>query len=120
MARIKMEGLKELQAKLAELADATNIKNDALTESGEHLRARIQENVPVKTGDLKASIAIGEIVEDKVQIGPSQQGPSYRAHFIEFGTSKMRAQPFIRPTFEREKKAIEKIMAEQIRKGLGI
>lgn len=120
MARVVMDGLKELQAKLAELADATNIKKDALTESGEHLRQAMVEAVPKKTGKLKESIAMGEIVEDKVQIGPSQQGPSYRAHFIEFGTSKMRAQPFIRPTFEREKKTIEKIMAEQIKKGLGI
>lgn len=120
MARVAMEGLKELQVKLAELADASQAEKDALTESGEHLRSRIQENVPVRSGKLKVSIAAGEVLDKKIQIGPSQQGPSFRAHFIEFGTSKMRAQPFMRPTFEREKKTIEKIMAEQLRRWLGI
>ncbi|KAA0944155.1 HK97 gp10 family phage protein [Sporosarcina sp. ANT_H38] len=120
MARLVMDGLAELQARLAELADATNIKEDALTESGEHLRQAIYDAVPVRTGKLKESIIKGEVVDGVIQIGPSQQGPAFRAHFVEFGTSKMSARPFMRPTFEREKTNIERIMADAIRRGLGL
>ncbi|MBO0586118.1 HK97-gp10 family putative phage morphogenesis protein [Sporosarcina sp. E16_8] len=120
MARIEMTGLAELQARLSQMANATNIEKDALTEAGEHLRKEIQNNVPVRTGKLKESITKDEVVDGKIQIGPSQQGPAFRAHFVEFGTRKMSARPFMRPTFEREKTRIEQIMAEQIRRGLGL
>lgn len=118
--RIKMEGLEELQARLSQMTDTEGIENKALTEAGEHLRSRIAENTPVLSGKLKASIAKGEVIDGKIQIGPSQQGPSYRAHFVEFGTKYMRARPFMRPTFEKEKSSIEKIMSDEIRKGLGL
>lgn len=121
---VKMDGLEELQKQLAKFANTEQITKNALTESGEHLRSAIQELTPVRKGPLggalKASITKGEVIDGKIQIGPSQQGPDFRAHFVEFGTSKMSAQPFMRPAFESSKSKIEQIMAEEIRKGLGI
>lgn len=115
---VKMEGLDELRAKLNRMSNAEQIKTSALEKSGEHLRKAIADSTPVLTGALKEAIVKGEVTDGKILIGPSQQGPAFRAHFVEFGTSKMKAKPFLRPTFEQEKSTIERIMADEIRKGL--
>lgn len=117
---VTMDGLAELQKKLKTFARTEEITNVALEKAGEHLRSSMAELVPVDKGDLKKAIIKGEVVDGKILIGPSQQGPDFRAHFVEFGTKFQQAQPFMRPAFESEKSKIEKIMAEEIRKGLGL
>ena len=120
---IKMDGLDELRNRLKLFSNPEPIVKNALEKSGEHLRGAIQELTPVRKGPsggaLKASITKGEVIDGKIQIGPSQQGPAFRAHFLEFGTSRMSAQPFMAPALESSKSKIEQIMAEEIRKGLG-
>ena len=119
---IKTDGLDQLRNRLKSFANPEPIVKVALEKSGEHLRGAIQELTPVRKGPsggaLKAAIVKGKVINGKIQIGPSQQGPAFRAHFLEFGTSKMPARPFMRPAFEQEKSTIEKIMAEEIRRGL--
>lgn len=117
---IKMDGLDELRKKLEAFSNPDPIVNKALEQAGEHLRGAIEESTPVRTGALKAAIVKGEVKDKRILVGPSQQGPAFRAHFLEFGTSRMSAQPFIRPAFEQQKSKIERIMAEEIRKGLGL
>jgi len=117
---IKMDGLDELRDKLKSFANPEPIIKAALEQSGEHLRGAIENTTPVRTGALKAAIVKGEVIDGKIQIGPSQQGPAFRAHFLEFGTSRMSSQPFLRNTFEQQKSKVEQIIAEEIRKGLGI
>lgn len=120
MTTVMMEGFEELRARLAEMANAEAIKKEALEKAGEHLSQSIANAVPVRTGALKASIIKSEVKNDTILIGPSQQGPAYRAHFLEYGTSKMTAKPFMRPTFESEKSRIEQILKEEVRRGLGL
>lgn len=117
---VKMDGLQELQTKLRSYAQSEiePIEKKALTEAGEYLRKEIQNSTPIRTGKLKAAIVKSEVIDGKIQIGPSQQGPAFRAHFIEFGTKFQSAQPFIRPAFFASKSRIEQIMADEIRKGL--
>ena len=117
---VKMDGLDELRNRLKSFSNPDPIVNTALEKAGEHLRSAIEDSTPVRTGKLKAAIIKGGVINKRIQIGPSQQGPAFRAHFLEFGTSKMSAQPFMRPAFEVSKSKIEQIMAEEIRKGLGI
>jgi HK97 gp10 family phage protein len=51
-------------------------------------------------------------------IGPGAE--FYYSHFVEFGTSKLPAKPFMGPSFERKKEAAKDKMAEVIRGELGI
>lgn len=118
MTNVTLDGFEELRAKLASFNLKEEVTNDALEKAGEHLRQAVTNSVPVRTGALKKSITKGKVVEGKILVGPSQLSPGYRAHFVEFGTSKMPARPFMRPAFEQEKSTIEKIMADEIRKGL--
>lgn len=119
---MKVEGLEKLQHKLANIQLDEATRNRALMAGGKHMRNEISKNTPVgQTGKLKESIATSEVSSDgKILIGPSQQGPDFRAHFPEFGTSKMKAQPYMRPTYEREIKEAERIMGDEVKKGLGL
>lgn len=65
--------------------------------------------VPVDTGRLKWSIR-----QHKDKMGHSIEAGADYASYVEYGTSKMRAQPYIRPAINvylpRLKKALENIL----------
>lgn len=68
-----------------------------------------RNNVPVDTGNLKKSIGvIKRKSRDKTKIRfsvtPRKGGKNdgFYSHMVEFGTSKMAAQPFMRPAFENQ------------------
>lgn len=52
---------------------------------------------PVRTGELKLSIHVAEIGRGIWRISAGTGLPDGRAVYQELGTSKMRAQPYIRP-----------------------
>ena len=62
-------------------------------------QVRAQSNAPVRTGFLKSNIHV-EPVEKKTDqvIGTIKSDADYSS-FVEFGTFKMSAQPFMRPAF---------------------
>ena len=67
------------------------------------LAERAREIVPVRTGHLLASIRVelGEHVEAEVAFSPVQViAETPYASFVEFGTSRMDPQPFLRPAAE--------------------
>ncbi len=105
-----------------------------------------KENVPVRTGLLKKSIAVRMVPKRKtadghvkfyvvplskvkgtakVSVG-GQSGKlkyttyAYYAHMVEFGTSKMAAQPFLRPAFlnsaDKSVKAFQEYALKRIEK----
>lgn len=115
---MKLDGLNELTKRLTEIADTEDVEKKALEDASDFLIPRIKENTPVRTGRMRDSIIAEPVKNGEVFIGPSQQGPAFRAHFLEFGTSKMSARPFMRPTFESNKRQIQRIMADAIRKGI--
>src|SRR3990172_357570 len=68
------------------------------------LAERARELAPVRTGHLMASIKAdtGERTESEAAFDPVQVvADTPYASFIEFGTSKMRAQPFLGPAAEQ-------------------
>lgn len=67
------------------------------------LAERAREIVPVRTGHLLASIRakLGEDVETEAAFSPVQViADTPYASFVEFGTSRMDPQPFLRPAAE--------------------
>lgn len=84
-----------------------NVMVGAIRASANVVRDRAREIVPIDTGTLKKSIRSiqrkakqGEVM---FSVTPSKGGKNsgWYAHFIEFGTSKQVAQPFLRPAFEQ-------------------
>lgn len=84
------------------------LKNGAI-----RLAERARELVPVRTGHLLASIRteLGENIEGQAAFDPVQVvADTPYASFVEFGTSRMKAQPFLTPAAEEtEPEVLEEI-----------
>lgn len=132
---VKIEGLKELQDKLRTLAPnvARNGLRAAVSAAAADVRNEARALAPVDTGEMRRDIQIKRerasttfraIYSVFVRSGKKSrlagkgrdvQKDSYYWRFVEFGTSKMAARPFLRPAFERTKQqAVEKIKAKLI------
>lgn len=64
------------------------------------LRNEIVKRTPVDTGALKLSIGLRKIGEGYYRVGTREP----YAPLVEFGTRRMRAQPFMRPAVEAVKR----------------
>lgn len=99
--KFRINGFKELERKLARMSRAFSERKNGQTmrDGAEIVLAEMQMLAPVLTGGLRDSL---EIVDDggSVYVGPVKGGSGSRAHFLEFGTVNMPAQPFIRPAFD--------------------
>jgi len=51
-----------------------------------------------------------------IYVGNTNRRKGWKAHFFEFGTVKMPARPYIRPSWERMKRSVNRNIAEGIRK----
>lgn len=84
----------------------------SLKEEFEDLKNEIQENaeekVPVRTGKLKKSIQFDVVQnEDEISIKlDTKKLEKYWAH-VEFGTSRQKPQPYLRPAIEYGKKQLK-------------
>ncbi|WP_448216287.1 HK97-gp10 family putative phage morphogenesis protein [Endozoicomonas sp. 2B-B] len=115
--KIKVTGLKELEAQLRKLETEVGAKavRGALMTASKPMADQMKADVPVDKGNLKKTIGrrSGFYKGDKttrkfqetfagnnaiaaVQVGAIKKG-AWKAHFVEFGTEKSAAQPFIRP-----------------------
>ena len=128
-SEIKIEGIPELltaiRVKLGKAAE--RVENRGLRMAGEviaeEMRSRV--NVSNKSGpdythirdDIKVSGVRRKEGDKHVLVGPGKE-TGWRARFLEFGTVKMAARPFIYPAFEAKKDEAMAVMAEEFRKGL--
>ena len=123
MADMKVEGMEELLAEVERLGKAGNrIENAALREAGEAVKQSIQNETPTRSGKLKASISVSRVKTKggikQVEVGPGPDG--YYVKFLEFGTAKMKANPFMARGYETSKEnAMEKI-EKSLKEGLGL
>lgn len=94
-AELRVTGLKETVRKLQKLgADAQDLK-DAMNRIGTKVVAKSRTYVPVgTTGNLSASLRAGA-AKTNVTIRSGGAKAKY-ARFVEFGTPKMAARPFMR------------------------
>lgn len=103
---MEMKGLRELSQALTSTPDLVRDRlKGVIATSTFRLGNAIQYGAPRDRGVLKRSIqwrASG--LTGRVEIGVD----AFYWHFIEYGTVKMRAQPFIRPAGERETPAFER------------
>ena len=123
LADMKLEGMEDLLAEIERLGkEGSKIENRALKEAGEAVKQSIQNETPTRSGKLKASISVSRVKTKggikQVEVGPGSDG--YYGKFLEFGTVKMKANPFMSRGYETSKGEAERIIEEEIRKGLGL
>lgn len=86
---------------------------EGVAAAGAYVEGRAKELCPVDTGTLRRSIH----TELQTQAKPGEThafvGTSLEyAKYVEFGTSRMRAQPFVRPAFDETKGELPGIIRE--------
>lgn len=88
----------------AEVANAfEDAIQDALDETGDAARQAAQDKCPVDTGLLRDSIfAIADVGEGAHRRKLIVGADAPYAMFVELGTSRMVAQPFLRPAIDQE------------------
>jgi HK97 gp10 family phage protein len=112
--------MNELLQRLEQIGEqAEAVKKKALEEGAEIIRAEVESMAPRGQGnDHMADGIITNIKNNVAVIGPGAE--FYYAHFLEFGTKKMAAKPFMGPAFESKKREAKDKMAEVIREELGL
>lgn len=144
---VEVEGLDQFAEKLDKLPfkTAQNIMRPALQASGEVFQQAAQSFAPVASqpshlestpGELRNSIIskvrLGKDLDSNtVKIGPNYDRAKYsgknRTHspgicgmFVEFGTAKMTARPFLRPAFEAAKETAVEVFGKVVGELLGL
>lgn len=138
---VKIEGLKEIEDALAAAGPklARGAVRKALKAGGTVFLNRAKALAPILTeatprrrpGELRDAIAEVEKMNPRLQTGRSRVGlkydkkakkgtedPGVYGLFVEFGTKKMAAHPYMRPAYDEAKKEAESVFTAEIRAGV--
>ncbi|MDD1979004.1 HK97-gp10 family putative phage morphogenesis protein [Pseudomonas tussilaginis] len=138
MVNVSLEivGLGDLQADLNQLAHslANKVVRDAVVAGARVARDKARSNAPVRSGKLKKSLEAVRVKQGEspgaaaagVRVrrgrkGKGDQDPTeapFYWKFLEHGTSKMRAHPFIRPAWDGSLPEIERAVQEKLAEGI--
>ena len=122
MPKIQVKGLDKLQKALKENVTMDDVKR-VVRKNGSDLQQRMQINADFnmgyQTGNLKRSIGI-EIEDDgfTATVGPGMKETGQAAEYgpyLEYGTRRMNAQPFVRPSYDAQKEKFKKDMQKLVR-----
>jgi HK97 gp10 family phage protein len=141
-------GLGDLQADFERLAKSAGgkIVRDAVLAGARVARDKARNSAPVRTGKLKKNIIAVRLKQSDTPGGatagirvkkpsgkqtktlkrPGKKGRTQKTQwdapfywkFLELGTSKMRAHPFIRPAWDGSLPEIEKVVADRLAEGI--
>ncbi len=117
--RVKVSGLREIEAALKNLPKATakNVVRRVLKTRAKPIADAAQRLAPIDDGDLQKSITVGTKLS-KAQRSKHRKrtpgtvemfvgaGPNPQAHLQEFGTKDHPPQPFMRPAWDGGKEAL--------------
>lgn len=128
MARITLEGMKELTDKVNKLGiQGESIKKKALDRASELVKNSMENKAPrskLNKKHMADNINTSEIQKengvDYVEIGPRKDDNSefFYSKFTEYGTSKQPAKHWAEKSVLENKKKIQEIIAEELGKGL--
>lgn len=124
--KMEVEGLKELEAKLNALPAAGAIKamRSALMFALTPMVKAARGSVAKRSGALAKAIVKRSFINKKnnfkadagVVMNTKKKAPGWRWHFEEFGTSRQKARPFLRPAFDNNKELAITRFVSQIKK----
>lgn len=134
---VEVKGLRELGERMKGLSEAVNnrIARAATAAGAVVIRNAAQAKVPVDTGNLKKNIIVkrlpkGESSLTSEHIVTVRQGKltkkqkdkgledAYYGKFVEYGTAKMPARPYMRPAFDQNKEKAVQAIKDRIEKRL--
>jgi HK97 gp10 family phage protein len=123
MQEVQIKGLRELDQKLRKLPliVQTKVLNTALAAGSRLIVKEAKARVPVVTGRVLKNITHGKKKNPKgatrevgVNIRRTDKQAPFYWHFVEFGTVKHPARPFLRPAFESKKREAVDLIKKKI------
>lgn len=127
MADIELEGVDEILNKLQQIGNnISRLENKALKNAAQPVLddAKSSNSFNDRSGNLRKGLKISNIKNKEgvkyvlVGVDKSDNLKIYYGKFLEFGTSKMSARPFMQPAYEKNKDNIQKNIAETLKEGL--
>ena len=125
MANIELTGVDEIINKLQQIgSNVGRLENKALKNAAEPVLEDAKANVPVRTGKLKKALKITNVKKKEgvkyilVGVDKGDNSEIFYGKFVEFGTSKRTAHPFLQPAYEKNKDDIKRIIAQTLKEGL--
>lgn len=125
--KIELNGIDQLVIELRKRGESASkrVENKALHNAGQVMADDMSDRASRSDTDrkyhLQDNIAVSGVKRKYgvkyVLVGPNKK-VSWRAHFPEFGTSKMPATPYIAPAFMAKRKEALHILADELRRGL--
>ena len=122
MIKVKLDTRqwKKIGTKLDRMASRAEKSGNAaaIGKAATPMLAAAKDRAPFRTGKLKKSLVKrvkrqGGIVVGKIGAKPRTRGNRI-LHLLEFGTSKMRAQPFLRPAYYETREESKRIYKREI------
>jgi len=100
---------------------ARNILRQAIRAAARQLADEVRTRAPVgPTGYLSSSIKSRDSRGERNQVAAKVATDAFYARFVEYGTSKMAAKPFMRPAFDTQKDKlvdlVGRMLAERLEK----
>ena len=127
MADAELKGVDEILNKLSQMgANITRLENKALKNAAEPVLedARTTNAFNDRSGRLRKGLKISGVKKKEgvkyilVGVDKSDNSKIFYGKFLEFGTSKISARPFLQPAYEKNKEEIQKTIAETLKEGL--
>lgn len=131
---MRVEGLKDLQAQLLQLGYIFAGKKLAAAARKAFLPVLedARNRVPSDTGALRESlrvtrrrpkkgdlvVRVGLRIDARAETAPGQVPPSRRWHFIEFGTKKLAAKPFLRPALDGSSSTVIETLKDELARAI--
>jgi len=121
-----LEGMDEILERLKELGQrAGPVENQALYAGAKIVKHNASQRAPRSAAakeHLADNIVISEAKQGEgnkyVEVGP--KAPFFYGKFLEYGTSKMTARPFLGPAQAESKGEVLEIMRQTLKAGLGL
>lgn len=115
---VKIEGLEDFARTMKSLGLSVEKELSEIIENAAQIVVdSAKAKVPVDTGELRDSIGNNkaEIKDHAAECIVGVDKEALHAHFIEFGTSKSAAQPFMRPAVKESKPAVDHQVSKDLR-----
>jgi HK97 gp10 family phage protein len=119
---MNLEGMDELLSRVEDMGQRVegDVRTRAIRAGAERLQQAVSEQAPRGTvgNERIADNIIIQERDDRMSVGPSER--FHYGFFLEFGTSKMSAQPFLSPAFENNRVLIIQDMGDVLRREFGL
>ncbi|MDA8227050.1 MAG: HK97 gp10 family phage protein [Desulfitobacterium hafniense] len=118
----RVDGAKEVIKLLEDMGqNAATVLLQAAEAGGKIALAEARRRCPVRSGRLRSSLSLklGKKTALKANVRVVHGRKEYYGTFVELGTKKSPAQPFMRPAVDENKKQIADAVTEEIGRAIG-